>query len=173
MLDFTLRGSFITADTPAKRAFIIAASETAMPVAETLGYHHLSAGRTDKEGKIAYLEFVPQRGRDAHKGPSAKVDLYPVAGKAEKTLADFVTRVFRLGLSDGESKMLKYEEINGAAGPVAAYAIKQVGPDKVQYAAVFRRDDHLFAVTLRAGEDPDDIPGKDKLKDFLPEGKTE
>jgi len=175
MLDFAVRGAFITAENPAQRDFILAMAAETEPLAAQLGYPHLSAGRADKDAKIAYLEFVPERGRDVRSGPSAKVELYPLAGKSDKQLDDFVTAALRFSTAPGgqtTGRMLKHEEVKDADGSATAYAESLVEGKEVHYAAVFRQGARMVAITLRPGPDPDDIPGKDKLRKLLPEGKT-
>lgn len=172
ILDFTVRGSFLTAENPAQRDFILAMAAEAGPLVAQLGYHHLSAGRADKDGKIAYLEFVPERGRDARSGPFAKIDIYPLEGKDEKQLDEFAAAVFKFDASNGgePAKISKLEEMKDRDGRAAVYAEKMAGRE-IHYALAFRQGARMFAITLRPGQDPDDIPGKDKLRKLIPEGK--
>jgi hypothetical protein len=173
MLDFAVRGAFITAANPAERDFMLAIAAEAEPLAAQLGYPHLSAARADKDGKIAYLEFVPARGSDARSGPSARVDLYPLGGKGEDDADKFVSSVFKFNGGGEADKILKLEEIKDKDGNASAYAEKLVAGKQVHYAATFRQGARLYVITLRPGPDPDDVPGKDKLRKLIPEGNKE
>ncbi|MEZ0263066.1 MAG: hypothetical protein ACAH80_18825 [Alphaproteobacteria bacterium] len=173
MLDFSIKGSFITAASPAERDFLLAMAAEAKPVVAPLGYSHLSTARADKDGKIAYLEFVPARGQDSRSGPSAKVEFYPLEGKSEKQLDEFTAAIFRVSgaAADTPAKVVKLEEMRDRDGRTAAYAVKLAGRE-THYAAAFRQGAHIMAITLRSGPDGRDTPGKDSLRKLLPEGKT-
>lgn len=173
MLDFAVRGAFITAETPAQRDFILAAADEVGPLAAALDYPHLSTGRADKDNKIAYLEFTPARGQDTHSGPSAKIEIYPLEGKNEKQLSEFLGSLFKFGAGGEAPKILKLDEATDKDGNAAIYAERLVMGRAVYYSAAFRRGARLVAITLRPGADPDNVPGKEKLRKLIAEGKTQ
>lgn len=174
MLDFAARGAFVTADTPAQRNFILAMAAEAEPLAAELGYPQLSMARADKDGKIAYLDFVSGRGKSIREAPSAHIEIYPAEGKSEKQLGEFVFSIFKFSSGGGAPpKILKLEEIKDKDGHAAAYAERLAGGREIHYSAAFRRGVRLVSITLRPGPDPDDIPGKEKLRKLIPEGNTD
>lgn len=173
MLDFAVRGAFITAETPEQHRFLIRVAEETAPVAAVLGYPHLSAARADRDGKIAYLTFAEGRGNT--EGPFANIVVYPAENKNEKELSGFVSQLFSFSAAaEGRmDRVLKLEEVKNNGLTSAAYSERLVDGKEVHYEAVFRRGSRLLAVTLKPGRDVDHIPGKDKLRNFLPEGKKE